>query len=202
MTERERQRQQTRRRLYEAALHAFRTTGVSQARVDDIAAAAGVSRATFYFHFPTKDDVLLDLLRTSQAQMAAELEGLHPEATLEDALRCVARKMALQWKEEPLLLAEIGMVAIKRTAQNLQELEGSFAIQTALVPWFENAAADAHVDPLLPPILLSEFFLVNLFGAALAWCGNPCVELQVLLDNVVIFFLRAAASAPESIQPT
>ena len=182
--------------MYEAALQAFRQTGVSAARIDDIAAEAGVSRATFYFHFPTKDDVLLDLLRTSQVDMAMALARLPEGSSLEDALRCVARTMARQWADEPLLLAEIGMVAIKRTAQNLQELEGSFAIQTALVPWFERASAHAHVDPLIPPALLAEFFVVNLFGAALAWCGNPCVPLQELLDNVVIFFLRAASSAP------
>lgn len=182
--------------MYEAALNAFRETGVGGARIDDIAAEAGVSRATFYFHFPTKDDVLLDLLRTSQVDMAMALARLPEGSSLEDALRCVARTMASQWSGEPLLLAEIGMVAIKRTAQNLQELEGSFAIQTALVPWFERASAHARVDPLLPPTLLAEFFLVNLFGAALAWCGNPCVPLQELLDNVVIFFLRAASSAP------
>ena len=42
-------------------------------------------------------------------------------------------------------------------------------------------------DAVIPAVLLSEFFLVNLFGAALAWCGNPVLPLDQLLGNVVTF---------------
>ena len=77
------------------------------------------------------------------------------------------------------------------------ELEESHPIQAALVPWFQRAEARGETSALIPPVLLSEFFLVNLFGAALAWCGNPVVGLDDLLRNVVLFFLRAAGPEPD-----
>ena len=58
---RERQRAATRERLYEAALEEFRNKGFERANVSEIARAAGVSRPSFYAHFPTLDHVLFEL---------------------------------------------------------------------------------------------------------------------------------------------
>ncbi|HEY4418069.1 MAG TPA: TetR family transcriptional regulator, partial [Pseudonocardia sp.] len=47
-------RDRTRRALLDAADTAFASHGWANARMEDIAAAAGVSAATAYNHFPTK----------------------------------------------------------------------------------------------------------------------------------------------------
>jgi AcrR family transcriptional regulator len=60
---RARKRAETKERIFETALREFRDVGVASAQIDRIARAAGVARGTFYFHFPTKDDVLLELAR-------------------------------------------------------------------------------------------------------------------------------------------
>ena len=60
-TPRERRRDLTRERLFEAAIEEFRREGFDRASIARIAKRAGVSRASFYFHFPTKDHVLAEL---------------------------------------------------------------------------------------------------------------------------------------------
>jgi len=55
---REEQKRLTRTRIVEAARELFVTQGYSSVRVDDIAAAVGCSRATFYLHFAGKTEVL------------------------------------------------------------------------------------------------------------------------------------------------
>ncbi len=55
---REEQKRLTRERIVEAARELFVTRGYSSVRVDDIAAAVGCSRATFYLHFTGKTEVL------------------------------------------------------------------------------------------------------------------------------------------------
>jgi AcrR family transcriptional regulator len=60
---RTRRRLAPRDRLFEAAIAEFRGRGVAAAQIEAIVNAARVARGTFYLHFPTKDHVLLEVLR-------------------------------------------------------------------------------------------------------------------------------------------
>jgi AcrR family transcriptional regulator len=67
------QRRLTRAKLVEAALELFSTSGYEHATVDDISHAAGYSKGAYYFHFSTKDDMLLELLRMWTESRSATL---------------------------------------------------------------------------------------------------------------------------------
>jgi AcrR family transcriptional regulator len=56
----ERRRRRTQRALQEAAIALTGRRGLAAVTVEDIAAAAGVSRRTFFNHFPTKAAALFD----------------------------------------------------------------------------------------------------------------------------------------------
>jgi AcrR family transcriptional regulator len=56
---RDEQKRMTRRRLVEGALAAFERKGYAATTIDDIAAEANASRATFYLHFKGKADIVL-----------------------------------------------------------------------------------------------------------------------------------------------
>ena len=64
---------ETRARLFDAALAEIGRSGLAGADVTAIASAAGVVRGTFYFHFPTKEHVLVELERNEEARIVAEL---------------------------------------------------------------------------------------------------------------------------------
>ena len=57
---REARRRESRRALQAAATELVRDRGFAAVTVDDVAAAAGVSRRTFFNHFPTKAAALFD----------------------------------------------------------------------------------------------------------------------------------------------
>jgi AcrR family transcriptional regulator len=71
---REAQRLETRARLFDAAVAEIGRSGLAGADVSAIAAAAGVARGTFYFHFPTKEHVLVELERAEEAKIVAKLD--------------------------------------------------------------------------------------------------------------------------------
>lgn len=54
---RQRQKDETRRRITEAAREVFTESGFLSARIDEIARRAGIGRTTFYLHFQTKADL-------------------------------------------------------------------------------------------------------------------------------------------------
>lgn len=72
-SQREAQRRQTRARLLDAAIVEFQRAGSHAADINAIVKAAGVARSTFYFHFPTKEHVLLELIRRDEMRLATEL---------------------------------------------------------------------------------------------------------------------------------
>jgi AcrR family transcriptional regulator len=78
---REAQRLQTRARAFDAAVAEIGRSGLAGADVAAIAAAAGVARGTFYFHFPTKEHVLVELERAEELKIVAMLdtEAIEPD---------------------------------------------------------------------------------------------------------------------------
>lgn len=73
LTRRELQRRQTRARILDAAIVEFQRAGTNSADINAIVRAAGVARSTFYFHFPTREHVLLELIRRDEMRLADEL---------------------------------------------------------------------------------------------------------------------------------
>ncbi|KAA2253649.1 TetR family transcriptional regulator [Solihabitans fulvus] len=71
----ERKRQLVRDALSVAALHAFAFQGFDETTIDQIAAAAGVSRRTFFRYFRSKEDVIIDSLSDVNQHITAELAG-------------------------------------------------------------------------------------------------------------------------------
>lgn len=91
---REAQRLETRSRLFDAAVAEIARRGLAAADVSAIVATTGVARGTFYFHFPTKEHVVVELERTEEARIVAELENdPPPNGDLSSLLAVVVRKV-------------------------------------------------------------------------------------------------------------
>jgi AcrR family transcriptional regulator len=78
LSRRERKKEETRRRIFEAAITLFRAQGFEATTVDDITEKADVGRGTFFNYFPRKESVLAYLSEERVAlaeENAAELLG-------------------------------------------------------------------------------------------------------------------------------
>jgi AcrR family transcriptional regulator len=74
-SQRERQRADTRERIFQAAVAEFLRSGYGEAQIPRIAAAAGVVRGTFYFHFPSKEHVLRELMERVETDLVERLRA-------------------------------------------------------------------------------------------------------------------------------
>src|SRR5947209_837633 len=77
------------RTILDTARAIFETYGVRRANIEDVAARAGVSRSTVYRRFPTKDDLLAQVVRRESELFFATLDrataGCDPQQAVIEA---------------------------------------------------------------------------------------------------------------------
>lgn len=200
MVSRDEQRRQTRERLYQCALAVFRRDGVNSCRTDDIAKAAGVSRGTFYFHFPTKEHVLLERMRETEEQIGEVVDALPSDAPMDQVLEVLITQMAAIWEPDPQLLPDLASAALRHVAANMSDQE-STRLRSTLSERFRGAAQRGEIQVHLPAEMLGDFFLGHTLGGLLAWYGNPVLPLRGVLQAVTYMFWNGA-KAQSPVQAT
>lgn len=81
---------EARTRLLNTATRLFYTEGLHAVGIDRIVAEAGVTRATLYRHFPSKDDLLVAYLKASDEAIKGQVEHARSkEGSASDVVRAV-----------------------------------------------------------------------------------------------------------------
>ena len=201
---RDAQRQQTRQRVYAAALAEFKRTGMAAADVADIAAAAGVARGTFYFHFPTKEHVLAELERHEEARLVAqlskflaELEARSAPGFLPAALGEVVRLLtAMERRVGKTLFRE--MLGLHFSSRRPEVLPGSdqwteYPVMTVVVEVVERARERGEVHPDAGALPTAQLFMMGLYAMLIASHEYSKAARAEILDNFMATVLRGVA---------
>jgi AcrR family transcriptional regulator len=86
---------EARQRLLGTAIGIFYANGIHSVGVDRIIAEAKVTRATFYRHFPSKDDLVVTYLReVHQMERVALTAAIAAQPTAADSLLAIANTIA------------------------------------------------------------------------------------------------------------
>jgi AcrR family transcriptional regulator len=82
--------------ILDAALSVFAEHGIAEARLEEIAARAGVSKGTIYLYFPSKEELFREVVRQKVVPMIANAdERIAAEGSASDQLR---RYVEHQWE--------------------------------------------------------------------------------------------------------
>jgi AcrR family transcriptional regulator len=199
MTDRFERRKVTRGRLIDAALKLFSTSGYEHATVDDISHAAGYSKGAYYFHFSTKDDILLELLRIwtegRSAKLADEQARLSPDELREVLADFFSYADEPQW---PGVLLEFWAQAM-RNGEVGKRLTQAYALwRKRLAAAFESAARDGlrvdSVEDAASVVLAAhDGFAVQ---TAIGSPGGKAMTAAELADSIVAP-LETAVEQPE-----
>jgi AcrR family transcriptional regulator len=108
---RSRRREDTRQRLFEAAVELIAEQGFSATTVDDIAARAGVAKGTVYYNFESKTVLFEELLRHGigllTAEFRAAVAGLPPREAVAALVRAELEYIRRYRAFAQLLLSEM-----------------------------------------------------------------------------------------------
>src|SRR5258708_8164826 len=103
-------RDDTREKLFEAAARVFEEQGIGGASIEDIAAAAGLTRGAFYSNFKSKDELIIAMLEDHVEQsIRRNLDLLARHKSLSDfidALKTMDRSRQDPLGRSPLLHME------------------------------------------------------------------------------------------------
>jgi AcrR family transcriptional regulator len=140
---RERKKAKTRAAIREQALRLFREQGYQATTVEQIAAAAEISPATFFRYFPTKEDVVLqdDVDVLTVEAFDAQPPGLSPIAAVRAATAATFAGLTpdelarfRETTEMTLSVPEIRARAVDEFVRSIEVIAGAVARRTGHAP--------------------------------------------------------------------
>ena len=164
--------------------------------IEEIAAAAGVSKGLLYHYFPTKQDFVLAALERGQRELA-ELTAPDPDLDPADQL-AVGLDRFLDFVEEhaaaytAIFRSRGGADPAIQATLEAGRRERMDSLIDALAEW-EAAPVDVERTPLLETAVQGWLFFLE--GAVLRWLERDDVsraELRELLIGVLLSSLPAA----------
>jgi AcrR family transcriptional regulator len=182
-------RLQTRERLMGAAIAEFKRSGMAAADVSAIVAAAGVAHGTFFFHFPTKEHVLLELEHREEERIAKELgRFVTSQRDLSSTLKETARLvMGLERRLGAVLFKDFLALHFSQTRPVDESKDHPVIVLVA--QQIEGAQDGGRVDPDVNPMNSAVFFLLGLY--ALLTTTHDWPAQDAMLEDYVTRNLRS-----------
>ena len=177
---REQKKQKTQRDLQRAALDLVAARGFDNVTIDDIAAAADVSKTTFYRYFTTKEDALLGNRAEKLEYLRIALTAQPPDAAPLEAVRAAVRDVAQRYqhdRRQMLALAKITRVTPSLAARTL---EHDAASEDLLREYFARRDPDGAAS--LRPWVRAAHVVATLRAARDYWLTRGAA---VVLPDVV-----------------
>lgn len=187
-TPRSRKGQQTRERLLGAAVAEFKRGGMAAADTAAIASAAGVAHGTFFFHFPTKEHVLVELEQREEARMAAELIRFFAaphdvRATLTESVRVLEK---LERRLGRPLFKDFLALHFSTTRPPSEEWE-HHPVLVALIDELQRARDAGEIPDTVDVLHNSASFFAGLYALLITIPDTPEVRAQVIDEYLTTY---------------
>lgn len=181
---------ETAEKLRNAALELFAKSGYAAVSMRAIAAATGVQAGAIYNHFPTKQDLLNELLQVHMETLlssweAAETPGLAPPDALEQFVRFHIRYHLDRSREVFISYMELRSLE----NENFEEIERlRRQYEKAPRAILERGAADGSFDIIDPQV--STMAIIAMLNGMTTWYRETG---RLSLDEIEAVYVRLVA---------
>ena len=178
-----RRRATSRAELEQVAFTLFTARGFDATTVDEIAAAAGIGRRTFFRYFPSKNDVPWGAFEDELERMRVRLKACAPEVPVMDAIRYALIDFN-RVAPAQVPLHRRRMQLILRVPTLLAHSTLRFAAWRAVVAEFAAERTGHRPDDLAPQAIAHAVLGVSV-AAYEHWLDDPGADLGSLLDRAM-----------------
>jgi AcrR family transcriptional regulator len=199
---RSRLRETRERDILQAAVAAFAAKGYAGARMEDIAAAAGIGKGTLYVYFPSKQALLEGVVRAAAEPSMASIEAIAVQSNPNPAesIRVIVNraKRALNAPLAPLfaqvLVFESGQFPEIRRIYRKEVTKPILDLIAEIIAQGVESGAFRPIDPHLAARLLISPAIASVFSLQIYGPNEAGFDPDALLDTHVDLFLAGLAA--------
>ena len=200
----------TRQAIIKAALELWSErgydTGIDDTTAEEIAARAGVAKATFYFHFARKDDILLETgWLTAKVFYEDALKALLQGGSTDEVIDVVTVKLCRRVERVPRLALRRMLRAQSAAAPDTPHTSNDpdhFGFRRGFAVIFLHAQQSGDVPQTVPPDSLGAMFEAQLMSAFHDWAHEQEASLLAALrERFAVLLAGARHVSPDAIGP-
>jgi AcrR family transcriptional regulator len=204
-TARKRRKEARPSEIVAAALHLFAERGFAATRLDDVAAAAEISKGTLYLYFENKEELFKAVVREAvlpNIDRADALAAAH-KGSCADLLRALMAHFATLLETEvaavpKLVIAEAGNFPALAEFYAETVVRRALALLASILERGIRSGEFRPVDvPATLPLIVAPFLMMALWKHSLGRHTKLRFEARAVLENHVEMLLRGLAAEPE-----
>jgi AcrR family transcriptional regulator len=174
--------------ILEAALRTFAANGYNGAAMDEIASAAGISKAVVYDHVASKRDLYTQLVHAIRDEIEQTVDDAlrAPGVTGEDRVRAAVDAIYRYVEEHPeasrLLVLELQGTNVSTIGHELEERITDHLTRTL---GDDAKVFGGHPDRERQLVILAELFKAAVLGLTSWWYRTPEANRDELVERTV-----------------
>jgi AcrR family transcriptional regulator len=196
---RERRKLEIRTKILEAAADLFEERGCKAATVVDICERADVAKASFFNHFPSKQDLLCELAITVFDDLVGDVDRVRSEQPdTASALQAFFATIAGQMAKAGPTAREFTVELIRATQDAGFESDESKRLNAAFERLIEDGRRRGDVSGSHKNETLGEMIGAVYYGLIMGWIQNEHYEIERKATEAVRFLADAITTRKEN----
>jgi AcrR family transcriptional regulator len=174
--------------IWAAALDLFAEKGFEETTIDDIVAAAGTSRRTFFRHFESKRDLMAQPVVSYGASLTQAIESSRPGCSPAELFRHVVLDVAQRTLAEPRM-RKVMEIAARYPAAREAQMSRVAEVQHKLAEAFANRCKDEITAHVLAALTFSALSL-----AYRVWFAQGRKDIASAVQHAFAEFSKVACA--------
>lgn len=180
---------QTRHKLYGSAVQLMKKHPLEKITIAEICKAAGVSVGSFYTHFSTKSDILVEMYEQADGYFDHKFKDLVPSSAITDDIVNYF-KIYAEYNDN------LGIETIKQlyTCNNKLFIAKGRYMQNVLQSLIEKGQAAGQLDLSLSAWEMTEYLFIAARGVIYNWCLHEGAyelksKMECYMTRLIVIFV-------------